>query len=105
MGRPELPTQNAILEGRAAVPGHVVYRAFVNETVVLNLHTGRYHGLNPTGGDMLAELDRAASVRDAVTRLAETYDTPFEEIEQDVCGFCLDLLDRGLIEIHLNGHR
>jgi hypothetical protein len=101
----ELPTRDAILDGRATLPEHVVYRAFVNETVVLNLQTGRYHGLNPTGGNMLAELDRAGSIRDVVGRLAETYSAPLEEVELDVCGFCLDLLQRGLIEIHVNGHR
>jgi hypothetical protein len=54
---------------------------------------------------MLAELDRAGSIRDVVGRLAETYSAPLEEVELDVCGFCLDLLQRGLIEIHVNGHR
>lgn len=35
-----------ILDSQARVPRHVVYRDFVNETVVLNLETGTYHGLN-----------------------------------------------------------
>jgi Coenzyme PQQ synthesis protein D (PqqD) len=105
MSPSEVPSLDAILGGHAAVPDHVVYRAFVHETVVLNLQTGRYHGLNPTGGRMLAELDRAATVRDAVGRLAESYAAPLDELERDVCGFCRDLAERGLIEIHVNGHR
>ena len=48
-----------ILSARPAVPDHVVYREFVNETVVLNLETGTYHGLNPSGGRMLEALGSA----------------------------------------------
>ena len=35
------------------VPDHVVYRDFAEQTVALNLHTGRYHGLNETSAEML----------------------------------------------------
>jgi len=45
------------------LPEHVVHRSFVAETVVLNLQTGRYHGLNPVGGRMLDALNGASSVR------------------------------------------
>ena len=30
-------------------PQHVVHREFAKETVILNLQSGMYHGLNPTG--------------------------------------------------------
>jgi hypothetical protein len=38
------------------VPEHVVYRKFAEETVALNLQTGRYHGLNPTAAAMVQAL-------------------------------------------------
>ena len=41
------------LDAHASVPQHVVYRRFAAETVVLNLETGTYHGLNATGARML----------------------------------------------------
>jgi coenzyme PQQ synthesis protein D (PqqD) len=93
------PTNASILAGRATVPEHVVYRAFVKETVVLNLHTGRYYGLNPTGGRMLEELERAPTVGDAGHLLAESFGQPLDEIERDLCDLCRDLLERGLIEL------
>ena len=52
------------------VPAHAVYRAFPSETVVLNLNTGRYHGLNVTAGRMMEVLDASPCVREAVGRLA-----------------------------------
>jgi hypothetical protein len=96
---------SSLLAAAARVPEHVVFRSFVNETVVLNLQTGRYHGLNPTGGRMLEALERESTVGDAVGRLVREYELPEARIEEDVREFCLDLVERGLIEIGLNGHR
>ena len=44
------------------VPEHVVYRDFAEQTVALNLHTGRYHGLNETSAEMLEALREAPTV-------------------------------------------
>ena len=44
------------------VPDHVVYRDFAEQTVALNLQTGRYHGLNQTAAAMLGALREAPSV-------------------------------------------
>ena len=89
----------SLMAATVRLPKHVVYRAFVFETVVLNLETGRYHGLNPVAGRMLELLDRAGTVQDVVAQLAGEYQRPEEEIEADLCAFCVDLVDRGLIEI------
>lgn len=94
-----IPTNASLLAVSVMVPQHVVYRAFPTETVVLNLQTGRYHGLNATAGQMLEELERAGCVADAVSALAQTYDQPLEVLERDVCQLCRSLLERGLIEV------
>jgi hypothetical protein len=88
---------------RACVPDHVVYRTFATETVVLNLETGTYHGLNPTGGRMLDLLSQDQSLGEASRRLAEEYGRPVAEIERDLASFFSDLLERGLIELRANG--
>jgi coenzyme PQQ synthesis protein D (PqqD) len=93
-----------LLSERALVPQHVVYRAFAHETVVLNLQTGKYHGLNPTAARFLEALEREPTIRDAAQRLAEEYARPPDEMEIDICAFCSDLLQRGLIELRSNGH-
>jgi hypothetical protein len=82
------------------VPEHVVHRDFAHETVILNLDTGQYHGLNPVGGRMLTLMQTGATVGEAATRLAEEFKQPVESIETDLVAFCSDLADRGLIEIH-----
>jgi len=94
------PSREDVLSAHPAVPEHVVYREFVNETVVLNLETGTYHGLNPSGGKMLETLRSAESVRDAAAILAEYYGRPLPEIEEDIHQFCLRLYEHGLVELN-----
>lgn len=91
-------TRTDLLDSSFRIPQQVVYRSFAHETVVLNLTTGRYHGLNPTAGIMLAELERGVTAREAATVLAAHFERPLAEIEDDLCGLCIDLLARGLIE-------
>lgn len=91
-------TEDSLLEAKVKVPQSVVFRSFPTETVVLNLRTGKYHGLNPTAGKMLQALTEADSVREAAAAVAAEYDAPLETVEADVCGLCQNLLDRGLVE-------
>jgi hypothetical protein len=88
-----------VLDSTARTPEHVVYRSFVNETVLLNLETGRYFGVNPSGGTMLEQLVAGGTVREAAGRLAEHYGRPYDEIQQDLLDFCADLESRGLLEL------
>lgn len=94
-----LPDITSLLASKITVPQHVVYRSFPSETVVLNLQTGRYHGLNATAGAMLEALERAACVRDAAVAVASDYEQPEAVIEHDMCALCRVLLERGLVEL------
>jgi coenzyme PQQ synthesis protein D (PqqD) len=85
-------------ESRLRIPEYVVYRDFPAQTVVLNLRTGKYHGLNPTAGRMLAALERSSSVAAAARAIADRYSEPQANVERDLCELCAKLLDRGLIE-------
>jgi hypothetical protein len=93
------PDTSSLPAAKVRVPQHVVYRSFPSETVVLNLQTGKYHGLNATAGRTLETLERAACVRDAAVTLAAHYDQPQALVEKDMCDLCNALLERDLIEI------
>jgi hypothetical protein len=93
----ELMETADILRSAARIPENVVYRTFVYETVVLNLQTGKYHGLNKTAGRMLELLEREPTVSDAATKIATEFGRPLPEVEADLCEFCSDLVSRGLI--------
>jgi hypothetical protein len=90
-------------ETKVIVPQHVVHRSFPSETVVLNLQTGKYHGLNPTAGAMLDALDSTGSVADASAEVAGRFELPQEAVEEDVCRLCEALLERGLIGLDDDG--
>jgi len=94
-----LPEQELSLDARGQVPNHVVYRDFVNETVVLNLKTGTYHGLNPTAGRMLRAVERFSTLREAAAQLAADNGWDLETVETDLVGLCRTLADSGLLEI------
>ena len=89
-------TQPAVI---VRIPQHVVFKSFVSETVVLNLETGKYHGLNSTAGRMLEALDRLGSVEDVVALLSEEFQVPSETLRADVHRFCEEMRERGLLEL------
>ena len=86
-----------LLASRVRLPQHVVHRSFVAETVVLNLRTGKYHGLNPTAGKMLETLDAAPTVADVVPVLADEYGVAQEQVQRDLLTLTRGLLERELI--------
>jgi hypothetical protein len=99
MSEEALTVQDPFTGTRVVVPRHVVHRSFPTETVVLNLQTGKYHGLNPTAGEMLEELARTGSIDAASAAVARTHRLPAEEVEADVRRLCSALLERNLIEL------
>ena len=82
------------------VPEHVVYRDFAEQTVALNLETGRYHGLNPTAAAMLEALRDAPTIAAAAERLAPSWDVSRDVLLSDLVELCEGLESRGLLETH-----
>ena len=95
-----MPTRDEILEARVTVPEGVVYRAFEAETLLLNLTTGTYHGINEVGARMLELLREAdGDVRLSIVCLADETGAEAGEIEGELADFCGELVARGLLEL------
>jgi hypothetical protein len=91
-----------VMAARATVPQHVVSRAFEQETLLLNLDSGQYHGINATGGrllELIGEEGSDGNVGAAVAQLAKECMMEPAEIEGDLANFCLQLEERGLLEL------
>ena len=86
-------------ETRVRVPQHVLYREFPTQTVVLDLQTGRYHGLRPTAGRMLVALQQAPNIAGAARIVSERYGEPRANVERDLCELCAGLLKHGMLEL------
>jgi hypothetical protein len=84
---------------RAVVPHHVVHRTLATETVLLNIQTGHYYGMDGTGGRFFEVLRDARSVGTAVASLTREFDAPAEQIRADMLRYCGELLEHGLIEL------
>jgi hypothetical protein len=67
-------------------------------STLLDLDTGDYFNLNPTGALVLQRLLEGDSPTEAATRLTEEYDVTREEAEQDVAELLSALESVGLIE-------
>jgi hypothetical protein len=83
---------------RVRVPDNVVFREFPEQSVVLNLDRGHYHGLNRSGSMMfglLANGETLAAVADAVSK---RYGLSAAQAQLDVSRLCTALLERGLLE-------
>jgi hypothetical protein len=93
------PSRSEFLRLKPRIPEGVAQRSFPGETVLLNLSTGQYHGLNETGGAMVEAIERAESVGEAARRLAERYEVPQPDIEADLHRFCRELEARGLLTL------
>lgn len=97
------PSELDVFEGRIRLPEHVVHSSFETQTVLLNLQTGQYHGLNATGGRMLELLEETGDARQVASTLAEEYGVPWDQIAADVATLCAGLRDRGLLEVEEAG--
>lgn len=84
---------------RAATPAHVAVRRVASETVLLNLETGVYHGLDVLGSDFLSALEDHRTLAAASRALARSYGVSCDRTYEDLERFCRQMADRGLLEL------
>jgi Coenzyme PQQ synthesis protein D (PqqD). len=84
---------------RAVVPSHVLIRFLDQESVLLNLETEKYFGLDAVGTRMWQLVTAAPSVAAALAQIVEEYDAPPETLRTDLTNLLQHLLDNGLIEL------
>ena len=84
---------------RAVVPANVLVRFLEQESVLLNLDTERYFGLDAVGTRMWQVATSSPSLEAALLQLAEEYDAPQETLRTDLANLVEHLLENGLIAI------
>ncbi len=92
-------SRDALAGARINVPENVVFRSFEEETILLNLTSGNYHGLNRTGGRMLELLRETGSFTHTAEAVASEFDQPLDEVASDLTELCNALVGRGLVEL------
>jgi hypothetical protein len=70
-----------------------------NQSVLLDLQSERYFGLDEVGTRMWKELTTAASIQDAFDALLAEYEVDAERLRQDLQVLLEKLVDHGLVKI------
>jgi hypothetical protein len=81
-------------------PKNVLVRTFENESVLLNLDSESYHGLNDVGTRMWEALTSSENLQVAYEKLLMDYEVDPSQLRQDLDDFVAKLVQRGLLEIH-----
>ncbi len=84
---------------RLIIPPDVLISNVGGESVILNLNSERYFGLDEVGTRMLSVLTTSNSVQTAYEMLLEEYDVENERLRQDLIDLIDRLVEQGLLEI------
>ncbi len=79
------------------VPGHVHWRRFDAELVLVDLKGGEYYGLSEVAAEAFEQLAGGKARRDVTEALAALYDVDRARLEEDVDALIETLIDRGLL--------
>jgi hypothetical protein len=84
---------------RAAAPAHVLVRFLDRESVLLNLETERYFGLDETGTRMWQLLMDSLSIDVAYEKLLAEFDVEPELLRSNFLELLNRLVDNGLLQV------
>ena len=87
------------LSSRVSVPESVLFRELGDESVLLNLDSERYFGLDDVGTRMFAVMSGADSLQAACETLSAEYGVPVETIQHDLTELVDKLVARGLLAL------
>lgn len=79
------------------IPIHVVARRLGEETVILNLESGTYFGLDPVGARAWELIAEGRTFGDVRAVMLEEYDVEAEQLERDISALVGDLRAHGLL--------
>ena len=88
------------LADRLVVPQHVLVRFMDRESVLLNLETERYFGLDEMGTRMWQVATAAPNVETAIQQLQDEYDATPETLQSHLTELLGRLVDNGLLALH-----
>jgi len=87
-----------LFSARVRIVEDVVFRPVGDESVLLNLNTGEYLGLNASGTRVWSILTTASSVQTAYDALLQEYDVEPPQLRADLAEFIGQLRDKHLID-------
>jgi hypothetical protein len=80
------------------IPDNVAFRRMGDETVLLNLETGIYFGLDAVGSRFLELLERNSKIAIVHQTMLEEFDVTREVLEADLLRLSDEMRSKGLLE-------
>jgi hypothetical protein len=78
----------------------VIARQVGDETVLLDLASGTYFGLDPVGARIWQLIETGKSLREVCDQMVEEYDVARQVLEQDTLALARDLVEKKLISVN-----
>ena len=81
------------------IPDDVLISNLQDESVILNLDSERYYGLDSVGTRILSVLTTSDSIEAAYNTLIQEYDVDDQVLRVDLLVLVEDLVDKGLVQV------
>lgn len=85
---------------RVAIPPDVLVQELDGESVILNVASERYFGLDRIGTRMWAALTTLGSIEAAHASLLATFEVDADRLRHDLQALVTTLVDHGLLDVH-----
>ena len=85
------------IDSRLTVPPQVMSRLVGDETVLLDLASGMYFGLDGAGKIIWESISQGLSLAETADAIIEEFDVDADRAREDVIAFASQLVERGLL--------
>ena len=87
------------LSDKVTIPAQVMAREVGDETVILDLASGTYYGLDPVGARIWQLMSEGQTLTQVCEFMLAEYEVTREDIERDVFALVQTLLERKLVSV------
>ena len=84
---------------KVAIPSQVMARQVGNESVILDLSSGTYYGLDPVGARIWQLMTEGQTLAQVCETMLAEYEVSREDIERDVLALVQTLADKQLVGV------
>ena len=91
-------TYNKIMALKYKLIDHVSLTSVDSDMVLLDMHEGKYYGLNNVGAQFLNLIQKNTEIDDAIMQIADSFTTDYNQVRIDIHDLIKQLIDKNLLE-------
>ena len=85
------------LSDKVSIPPQVMARTVGDETVILDLASGTYFGLDPVGARIWELMGEGKALGQICEQMLDEYEVSRDDLQRDVLRLAQELTDQGLV--------